>query len=239
MNNSKQKIVNKGKWIKGHIPWNKDLTAETDNRVKEIADNHRGCPRLDMMGDKNPAKRPEVRKKLRENNPMLKKENREKVRISKIELWSSPIKREKMMESMRGIPKTDEAKENISKAKIRYYKEHPEMKDILREKTIQQRSSGKISHKETSIERKVEDELQQRNINYQKQFPLCKISIVDFYLPESKTVIYCDGDYWHNLPGCKEKDERQTKVLTSNGYKVFRFWEHEINKSVSECLDRV
>lgn len=90
--------------------------------------------------------------------------------------------------------------------------------------------------KDTSIELKIEAELKKQNINYQKQVPLCKIAIVDFYLPEHKTVIQCDGDYWHNKSGAKEKDERQDKVLILNGFNVHRFWEHEINESAEKCI---
>ena len=93
--------------------------------------------------------------------------------------------------------------------------------------------------KNTSIELKIEEELKRRNINYQKQVPLCKIAIVDFYLPEYRIVIQCDGDYWHNLSGYKERDENQDRVLTFNGFNVYRFWEHEINKSVENCFYKI
>lgn len=93
--------------------------------------------------------------------------------------------------------------------------------------------------KDTSIELKIEEELKKRNINYQKQIPLCKVAIVDFYLPEYKIIIQADGDYWHNLPKQKEKDKRQDSILSFNGFNVYRFWEHEINKSVSNCIDSI
>ena len=93
--------------------------------------------------------------------------------------------------------------------------------------------------KETSIELKIEIELLRRGINYQKQVPLCKIAIVDFYLPEYRIVIQCDGDYWHNRPGAKERDERQDKVLTFNGFNVYRFWQHEINESPEKCINKL
>ena len=96
---------------------------------------------------------------------------------------------------------------------------------------------GKI--KDTIIELKVEAELQKRGINYQKQVRLCKGAVVDFYLPEYKMVIECDGDYWHNRIGCKEKDEQRDKILTLNGFDVHHFWEHEINKSVKKCINRI
>ena len=93
--------------------------------------------------------------------------------------------------------------------------------------------------KDTSIELKIEEELKERDISYKKQFPLCKVARVDFYLPDSKIVIQCDGDYWHNLINVKEKGIKQDKILFENGYKVYRFWEHEINKSPKDCIDTI
>jgi very-short-patch-repair endonuclease len=116
------------------------------------------------------------------------------------------------------------------------YRHSEETKRKMREMRIKNPSS---IFKDTKIEIKIEDELIKRNINYQKQVPLCKVAIVDFYLPEYRIVIQADGDYWHNRDGRKERDERQDKVLTFNGFNVYRFWEHEINKSVKECIDKI
>mgnify|MGYP001574176391 CR=1 FL=1 len=121
-----------------------------------------------------------------------------------------------------------------------------ESKKKQREAHINNLNPNKI-FKNTSIEIKIETELQRRNINYQKQVPLCKIAIVDFYLPEYRIVIQCDGCFYHNCPehypdyhtGRKEKDEQQDKVLTFNGFNVFRFWEHEINKDTKECINKL
>lgn len=101
-------------------------------------------------------------------------------------------------------------------------------------------------NKYTSIELKVEQELIKRGINYEKQVPLCKVAIVDFYLPEYRIVIQCDGCYWHSCPehnpngkGNPEKETRQNAVLTFNGFNVYRFWEHDINTDVAKCLDQL
>ncbi len=93
--------------------------------------------------------------------------------------------------------------------------------------------------KDTSIELKVEEELKKRGIFYRKQVPLCKVAIVDFFLPNKLIAIQCDGDYWHNLPDHKARDKNQDEVLIKNGYQVYRFWEHEINKSVSDCFNKI
>lgn len=101
--------------------------------------------------------------------------------------------------------------------------------------------------KDTSIERKIESILRKKKIAYKKQTPLCKIARVDFFLPDYKIVIQCDGCYWHGCPLCKpgkNEDRRlrgmeQDSVLESGGFKVYRFWEHEINESAEKCINRI
>lgn len=91
-------------------------------------------------------------------------------------------------------------------------------------------------YKFTSIEVKIKKELESRGF-----FPECHQYViginVDFLFREKMIVIECDGDYWHNLPGVPENDTQKTFCLNKAGYKVFRFWEHEINRSPSECVD--
>jgi very-short-patch-repair endonuclease len=84
----------------------------------------------------------------------------------------------------------------------------------------------------------IEAELKKRGINYIKQAYISGFS-VDFYLPETRTIIECDGDYWHNLPEVKIKDLKKNSVWEFNGFKVFRFWEHEIKKSSADCVSRI
>lgn len=91
----------------------------------------------------------------------------------------------------------------------------------------------------TSIEIKLEQRLKENGINYKSQMPLCGITIADFYLPDHKTAIYADGDYWHNRPGVPEKDARINGILQANGYQVLRFWEHEIKTDISACLEKI
>jgi len=105
--------------------------------------------------------------------------------------------------------------------------------------TVRQLASGRMKRRDTSIELKMERELKRINICYQKQVPLCDITVVDFYLPEYKIVIYADGDYWHNIPEVRDRDKRQNRILEDKGYRVLRFWGREINKSIEECGNRI
>lgn len=93
--------------------------------------------------------------------------------------------------------------------------------------------------KDTSIEVSMQQELNRRGIAYETHIPVCGVCQPDMIFPEKKVVIQCDGDYWHNLPEMIEKDRRQDKVLRENGWQVLRFWEHDINNDVSQCVDLI
>ncbi len=105
--------------------------------------------------------------------------------------------------------------------------------------TVKQLASGKMKRQDTTIERKIEEGLKKNHIYYKKQIPLCNITVADFYLPKFKLVIYADGDYWHSLSLVKNRDKKQSVILKQNGYKVFRFQEYKINKSVDDCIRRI
>lgn len=92
--------------------------------------------------------------------------------------------------------------------------------------------------KGTSIETAIENELIGRKIPYLKQSPVEGVALVDFLLSD-RVVLQADGDYWHNLPGRKNRDSNQDFILEFNGYKVFRFTETEIKKSAEKCIDKV
>jgi len=70
----------------------------------------------------------------------------------------------------------------------------------------------------------------------------------DFYVPNSRTVIFVDGCFWHAHSGChlaslprrnamewlsrfnsqKLRDETVTEGLASQGFRVLRIWECEV-----------
>jgi very-short-patch-repair endonuclease len=88
----------------------------------------------------------------------------------------------------------------------------------------------------TDIEVKMKDELDKRGIEYEMQQWVEGICCADFLLP-GKVIIMCDGDYWHRLPMRPQRDGKQNFRLRAKGYKVFRFWGTDINRSIEECID--
>jgi hypothetical protein len=91
----------------GKLPWNKGLTKETNIVVKEMSIKYKEyCSKEEVkkekreriLGEKNPAKRLEVRKKMSQNhsdisdnkNPMYKSGSREKLSIKLKKVFNTP-----------------------------------------------------------------------------------------------------------------------------------------------------
>lgn len=94
--------------------------------------------------------------------------------------------------------------------------------------------------KVTAIELKVKHFLESIGVDFEQEKHIIGLrGWVDFYLPQSNMVIECDGDYWHNRPGSRQKDERRDQHLKSLGIKVLRLSEHEINKKWNDVTRRI
>ena len=80
-----------------------------------------------------------------------------------------------------------------------------------------------------------------------KQKYVKHVGIVDFYYPETNTIEFIDGDYWHCNPKkfkpCSyisqtnqfakqiwDRDDKITKIAVKLGYNVHRIWESDIKK---------
>jgi very-short-patch-repair endonuclease len=206
---------------KGCIPWNKGKKGVYSKKmIDKLSEVHKG---------KRQSEETKIKRSKSLKGHIVLEETKKKISLAQKGRKSQYVMtdeiRKKMSESRKGKP---------SLLKGRKIKE--ETKNKIREWVV---NHPNRKFKDTSIELRVENELQRKNINYQKQVPLCNIAIVDFYLPEYRIVIQCDGDYWHSRLIQKERDERQDKVLIFNGFNVYRFWEHEINKDVSKCINKL
>ena len=149
----------------------------------------------------------------------------------------SEERKRKLSETLKGkMPKNIDLIRSWNKGKVgtrKGVKLSEETKRKMRISAIKKR--GLILKRDTSIELKMEKLLIKLGIEFQKQVPLHKIAIVDFYVPSKNLVIQVDGCYWHGCPihhptrmKSRERDANQDKVLQENGLQVIRFWEHEI-----------
>ena len=96
----------------------------------------------------------------------------------------------------------------------------------------------KFPLKNTSIEIALFSELASRNIPFEKHKSVLGRTQPDAFI-EPNICVYADGDYWHNRPEVKEKDERINEVLPQAGFKVLRYTETEINENVEGVVDEI
>lgn len=79
----------------------------------------------------------------------------------------------------------------------------------------------------------------------------------DILLANTKTVIFLHGCFWHKCPKCYvepqtrqeywipkienniKRDRKNARVLRSDGYRVFKIWEHEVKKNLSKALRKI
>jgi G:T-mismatch repair DNA endonuclease (very short patch repair protein) len=141
----------------------------------------------------------------------------------------------------------------------KYAQDHPEdgprylRKYILEHPEHQREASIKSCLKQngftSSIEKRVEQHLLQRNVMFEKQVKLLDICVVDFLLANG-IPIFCDGCYWHACPdhhpeytkqnfGARERDCFIVDQLIQNGYNPIRLWEHEIRNNDFSKLEAI
>ena len=112
---------------------------------------------------------------------------------------------------------------------------------------------SQIKGKNTKIELKMDDVL--KDIGYSYEMHRKMFGNPDFVLKRKRIVIFCDGDFWHGYNYSKrklpkkfwrdkiernmERDKRITRKLRREGWSVLRFWEHDIEKRIDVCRNRI
>jgi very-short-patch-repair endonuclease len=87
----------------------------------------------------------------------------------------------------------------------------------------------------STLEEKMERVLSLAGIKFEREIKFKRFH-VDFLLRDSKTIIECDGEYWHLNPKIQERDKRKDKLLKGLGYRVIRFSGSTINKLAEKQL---
>lgn len=201
-----------------HPSFNKTRSDETKEKL-----------RLTKMGDLNPAKRIDVRKKMSLHCHSRK--------------WKG-----KTYEEIFG---TIKAKEIKQKQSIRKNGKKCTAKVIaaMRERMILH-PTRKFCN--TIIEQKTATELERRGFvrdeDFFQNFGIKGIKNVDFYLSKLNTVIECDGCYYHACHQCGftkyhqdmiDSDIQNTILLEMSGYRLYRLWEHDINESIEKSINKI
>ncbi|TRZ83470.1 DNA mismatch endonuclease Vsr [bacterium] len=121
------------------------------------------------------------------------------------------------------------------------------MTDVLT-KTQRSFNMSRIKAENTGPEIKFRNFLHSHGIRNFKMYPKKILGKPDFYFPGEKLTVFIDGCFWHGCKKCFQKPQTNKKfwmekvknnmkrdlkvnsLLSKEGFKVVRFWEHEIEK---------
>ena len=115
-----------------------------------------------------------------------------------------------------------------------------------------------IKNKDSVIELLLRKELWRRGLRYRKNVGSV-LGRPDIVFTAKKIAVFCDGDFWHGydwehkkdsiktrrefwLPKIERTMKRDAEVnshLQEQGWKVMRFWGHEIEADVFACADLI
>ena len=136
-----------------------------------------------------------------------------------------------------------EFSKKISKARIAYYKEHPEARIEQRERIIKAFKEGTYPKTKTIPHNLICNILKQLKIDFIEEYPTGPF-ISDIFLTNYKVIIEIQGTYWHadkryydrnNLNRVQksniERDKEKQKFIIENlNYKFIELWEDDIKK---------
>lgn len=91
---------------------------------------------------------------------------------------------------------------------------------------------------QTDTERKLWSRLRDRQVlgaKFRRQHPIGQY-IVDFCCPANRLIIELDGSQHAERAAA---DETRTAFLLSRGYRVLRFWNHEVLKETDAVLEQI
>ena len=217
---------------KGHQTWNKGKSNPEQS--------------LKLLGNKNGFKKGQIAW----NKGLTKEEDNRMMNLS-IALKGHKVTEEaknKMKENHVGMLKvfSEEHKRKIrenAQVNPNYGMKGKKHNKETIEKIKEQRKTQIFPLKDTSIELKIQYFLKLLHIEFATHYYTKEISHAyqcDILIPSTKTIIECDGDYWHGntkrFPNLNElqlkqieKDKIRTKELKEKGFRVIRLWEEEID----------
>jgi very-short-patch-repair endonuclease len=183
----------------GHIAWNRGI----DSRKKFICKN---CGK-EFLSYGN---RKYCSKSCIFKNRKMSKEHKRKI--------SKALKGNKNGRFGKGKIISKDVRNRTSKTLKLMYKLHPEKREFLRQKRYKQKRVY-----ESQPEKIFQEVLKKNNIKFKKhQYIKIKHPYQCDIFIKPNIVIEIDGDYWHDLPQNKKKDEIRNKEMKEKGLRVFR-----------------
>lgn len=121
-------------------------------------------------------------------------------------------------------------------------------------KDVRSKIMSSIHGRNTSPEITLRKKMFERGFRYRIDYKMPHSRRIDIALVSRKLAVFVDGCFWHRCPTCFKKPKSNTsywkpkitsnvrrdadtnKILESLGWKIIRFWEHEIKDDLEKCI---
>jgi DNA mismatch endonuclease (patch repair protein) len=114
---------------------------------------------------------------------------------------------------------------------------------------------SRVRVKSTDIEELIGLEIQKRGHRFRKNVKDLP-GKPDIVFRDEMVAVFVDGDFWHGyrfpswrrkvpkfwrikIAKNRERDRRNFRKLRRNGWTVVRLWQHEVERDLDRCVDRV
>jgi len=247
-----------------HTVWNKGLTKETDERVRKYGEtnkrnggNSKFLKEVFWTKERKTAYGLLIKKKWQteefkdktntnRNSVMKTEEYHNHLSEAQINRLKNPELLQEFLNRMEKARQQPNYGKNISQGLVRAlsFPEQRKKKSLIAKLLWSQDWFVKKvrKYKQTKIEQIMDKVLKKNSLVFKTNIPIKLsgfVTIPDHVNFIYKIAIYDDGDYWHNYPEGKSKDKIEKEQLEKLGWKVFRFWEHEILEDPEKCVNTV
>lgn len=179
------------------------------------------------------------------NKGLTKDDPRVKDNIDKV--MANPNRSKNISKKLTGKTKTEEHKQKLSKSQIKSWN-NEEKREQQRQRRLNHIKNN--PNKESNLEIKFKNILNELSINYIFQYPICGY-MFDFYLKDFDIIIEIDGDFWHCNPNIHptpiyesqkltiKNDIHKNNICLKSGIKLIRIWEDDINHNLDEVVNKL
>jgi very-short-patch-repair endonuclease len=94
-----------------------------------------------------------------------------------------------------------------------------------------------LRQQQTCAEQQLWQQLRNRRLHgykFRRQYPVGQY-VVDFVCLSGNLIVELDGEH-HAEPECRAYDHERTQFLQAQGFRVRRFWNHEISGNIEGVL---
>jgi DNA mismatch endonuclease (patch repair protein) len=114
---------------------------------------------------------------------------------------------------------------------------------------------SRVKNRDTNLERALRSALHRRGVRFRKHLAALP-GRPDLIVIRARVAVFIDGDFWHGyrfpawehqlsqfwrrkITANRRRDAKNFRTLRRAGWTVLRIWQHDIERDLAACVERV